>query len=157
MWMSPGNRPSHGTFPARFPATSRISPRHTIRAPNPRSIFPRSRIAVPAQLERQLPLPARCGGHRVPEVSVGGRGGAATGGAAHHEADLEQEGLDHLGERLRLVVDGGRDGLQAHRATLVLLDDRGEEAPVEPVEPDLVDALLVERAAGQLRADDAVA
>src|SRR5260370_28674456 len=86
------------------------------------------------RLERELSLAARRRGNRVPQVRVGRGGGLAPARAPHHVADLEQEGLHHLGERLRLVVDGGRDGLETHRSALVLLDDRGEEPAIEPGE-----------------------
>ena len=67
--------------------------------------------------------------------------------ASAREADLQQIGLDQLGQGLGLVVDGGGDRLEPDRAAAVVLDDRAEEAAVEPVEAARVDAFAVERVA----------
>ena len=72
----------------------------------------------------------------------------AAGGRTDEEADLEQEGLDHLGQGLGLVIDGRRDGLEPDGAAAVLLDDGAEEAAIEPVEAGRVHALAVERVDG---------
>src|SRR5262252_7711480 len=98
--MSPGSRPSHGTFPERFPATSRMPPRITSKTPNPSKIFPSSRMATqPADSERQLGLTAGGRRQRKIEMLVGRRGSPPSARRAHDEPDLQQEWLDDFGER----------------------------------------------------------
>src|SRR5262245_12900497 len=131
--MSPGSRPSHGTFPSRFPATSSVPPRITSRTPNPSRIFPRSRISLQqADLKGKLSLAAWRIRRSPIQMLVGGRCRAPPARRADDIADLQQEGLDHFGESLRLVVDRGSDGLQPHGTAVVLFDDRDEESIVEP-------------------------
>src|SRR5215468_8287519 len=157
--MSPGSRPSHGAFPVRDPAASTSRPRITTARPNTNSNLPSSVIAIPLPqpLEGKLPLAALRGRHGVAEVGVGGGRRLAAAGASDDVADLQQEGLDDLGQRLALVVDRGRDGLEADWAAPVLLDDGNEESAVESVEPRGVHALAVERVAGRRRRHHAVA
>ena len=107
-------------------------------------------------LKRQLALAALGRGPGVAQMGVRGRRRAATVRGAHDVADLQQEGLDDLGQRLGLVVDRRGDRLEPDRPAAVLLDDGLEESPVEPVEPSLVDALPLQRFIGDGRADDAV-
>src|ERR1700682_2029065 len=120
--MSPGIRPSHGTFPEKLETGSKNPPRSIITSPTPRRIFPKS--ATMGVLERQCSLPSGRRRRREPEMSIGRRRGLAAGRRADEKADLEEEGLHPLRERLAFVIDGGGDGLQPHRATAVLLDDR---------------------------------
>src|SRR6266508_5537350 len=133
--MSPGSRPSHGAFPERFPARSRITPRSITTSPNPTRIFPSSDIGeLPAGsllLERQLRLAS--GGRRrsVAQVGVSGRRGLPPVGGADHEADLEQERLHDFGQGFGFVVDGGGNGLEPGGTAVELLDDRREEAAIE--------------------------
>src|SRR5437867_12682696 len=87
------------------------------------------------------------GGWLLTQVQVRLAGHTPAGGRPHDEADLQEIGFDQLGEGFRLVVDGGRDRLEAHRSSTVVVDDRAEKAPVETVETARVDALAVERAA----------
>src|SRR6266508_2077533 len=141
--MSPGSRPSHGTFPARLPAKRRIPPRSTITSPNPKSIFPRSLTMV--TLDRQHALSAGRGGRREPEVRVGRERRLPSCRRADEESKLEEEGLHNLCERLRFVVDGGGNSLEPHRTPPVLLDDGLQEASVEPVKTCQVHALAGER------------
>src|SRR5438093_7037485 len=122
-----------------------MPPRTTTTIPKPIRILPRS--AISTDLERQLSLRPGSGGSAGTEMRIGGRGHLPTGGRANHEADLEEKGLDHLGQRLRLVIDGGGDGFESHRTTTVLLDDGGKEAAVQPVESHGVHALAIERVA----------
>src|SRR6266446_6854522 len=117
--MSPGSRPSHGTFPAELPATSRIAPRTTITSPKPRRIFPRSAIA-PSPLDGQQSLPAGSSGSTDSEMSIGRRRRLAAGRRTDEEADLEQERLNDLGQRLGLIVDRRRDGLEPDGTAAVL-------------------------------------
>src|SRR5215467_16107321 len=144
--MSPGSRPSHGTFPVKCPPSHRSPPSTTITIPKPKRNLPRSAMwECPS--DRQLPLRARARGRGNAEMSVRGRGDLATGGRADDEADLQQEGLDYLGQRLRLVVDGRRDGFEPDGASSVLFDDRGEEPAIQSVESQGVHALAIERIA----------
>ena len=144
MWMSPGSRPSHDTFPEGFPARSRMPPRITINTPNPSRILPRSLIAL--RLAGRRRRTSRAGARAWPprrDRQAGHARGARTPprsrarplGAPHDVSDLQQEGLDDLGQRLGLVVDRGGDGLEADGPAAVLLDDRGEEPAVQAVEP----------------------
>src|SRR6266498_3732109 len=155
--MSPGSRPSHGAFPDRFPTTSRIAPRITNNSPNPRRIFPSSLISMDVALERELGLASGTDRQFLVQMEVRRRRRPATVGAPHDVADLQQEWLDHLDERLRFIIDGRRDGFQADRAAAVLLDDCHQEAAIEPVEPRHVHAFPVERVAGRGGRDHAVA
>src|SRR5215468_11079453 len=114
--MSPGSRPSHGTFPDRFPATSRMPPRITSKTPNPSRIFPSSLIKTKSgNLERKLGLPAGRDRQLTAEVRIGGGGRPPPIGTAHDVPDLQQKRLDDLGERFGLVVDRGGNGLEPHR------------------------------------------
>src|SRR6185503_12386541 len=54
-------------------------------------------------------------------------------------------------------VDGGGDRLEADRPAVVVVDDRAEEAAVEPVEAARVHAFAVERAARDVLGDGPVA
>src|SRR5437867_11327846 len=132
--MSPGSRPSHGAVPDRFPTTSRIAPRITNNSPNPRRIFPSSLISTQVALERELGLASGTDRQCAAQMGVRRRRRPATVGAPHDVADLQQEWLDHLDERLGFIVDGRRDGFQTDRTAAVLLDDRHAEAAVEPAE-----------------------
>src|SRR6266581_8362702 len=131
--MSPGSRPSHGTFPAELPASSRIPPRTIITRPKPRRNFPSSATSRP--LERQLALRAAAGGDADSQMRIGRRCCLAAGGRADEEADLEQERLHDLRQCLGLIVDRRRDGFEPDRAAAILLDDGPEKARVEPIEP----------------------
>src|SRR5262249_60239464 len=77
-------------------------------------------------------------------------------GSAGDEADLQQVWLDDLGERLRVVVDRRRHGLDAHGAAAVHVDDGLQEPAVELVEPTRVHALALKRVAGDRFRDDAI-
>src|SRR5215831_15131017 len=140
--MSPGSRPIHGTFPRKLPASHRAAPRITMTTPTPRRILPRPVMRPPpesaARSERKLALPGGGRGASDAEMRVGGGGGPAPGGRAHEETDLQEERLDHLDERLRLVIDGGGDRLQPGRAAAVLLDERGQEAAIQTVQARFV-------------------
>src|SRR3990170_7585548 len=134
--MSPGSRPIHGTFPDKFPSSRNIPPRIIMTTPKPMSNFPSppSSGMPPHPLQWQLPLPPRRRGSRIAQVGVGPRGGPPAVGAPHDEADLQEIGLHHLDQRLRLVVDGGGHRLDPYRPAVVLLDNGLEEALVQAVE-----------------------
>src|SRR5262245_60369739 len=112
-------------------------------------------LAGAASSEQAL-LAGGGGGGLLAEVAVGFAGHAPAVRGSHDEADLQEIGLDQLRQGLGLVVDGGGDRFEADRAAAVVVDDRGEEAPVEPVEAAGVDALAVERAAGDVLVDEAI-
>src|SRR5439155_7080441 len=149
MWMSPGSRPSNGTRPASTSTT-----------PTRASSAPSAMSALLTSFRRSLEEAGLAGGRRrrlLAQVPVRLAGHAPTVRRPHDEADLEEIRLDHLGQRLRLVVDGGGDRFEADRPAAVMVDDRGEEAPVEPVETPHVHALAVEGPPRDRFGDDAVA
>src|SRR2546425_3776353 len=126
MWMSPGSRPIHGTRPAATSTT-----------PTRASSTPNAMSALPTSFRRSLEETRLSGGRRrrlLAQVHVRLAGHAAPVRRPHDEADLQEIWLDHLGQRLRLVVDGGGDRLEADPPPLVVVSGRGEEAPVAPVE-----------------------
>src|SRR5438093_13635579 len=119
MWMSPGRRPSQGTRPA----TVSSAPTITTTIPSTINVRPRS-FTVASSLKRERPLGrGRCGGRPLAEVRVRRGHRAPAARLAGDEADLQQVGLDDLRQRLRVVVDGRRDGLEPDRATAVHLED----------------------------------
>src|SRR5712692_9302382 len=136
--MSPGRRPSQGTRPTSI----RTSPVRTMSTPSTTSSRPRSPIR--ASLE-QSHLTRRARGRLLTEVRVRVARRAPARGGALDEADLQQVRLHHLGQRLAVVVDRGGNRLEADRSAGVVLDDGGEKAPIEPVEPARIDAFEVER------------
>src|SRR5712691_4045724 len=114
--MSPGKRPIQGTRPASInmkPTTAMTTPTMTSARP----------ISDMASFE-EATLTAWGGGRLLPQVQVCLSGHTPPSRCAHHEADLQEVGLHQLGEGLRFVVDRRRDGLDSHRATTVVLDDR---------------------------------
>src|SRR2546422_1649373 len=147
--MSPGSRPIQGTRPASIstmPTTAMTAPTMT-RARPTSDMVSLEEAALPAWRGGRLPLQMQvcltC--HPSPRRR------------SHDEADLQEIGLHQLRERLRLVVDRGRDGFDADGASAVVLDDGAQEPPVEPVETPPVDTLLVERVPSDGGRDDAVA
>src|SRR5262245_21066658 len=130
--MSPGKRPRKGTLP---PSHS-TPPTATSTTPRITSIRPRSAMAA-GLLEGELEGPLAGAETQMP-VRRGRRAAAAR--RPHDEADFEEIGLDQLGQRLSVVVDRRGNRLEPDRTAAVLLDDRLEEAPVEPVQPARVDA-----------------
>src|SRR6266850_4685393 len=150
MWMSPGSRPIHGTRPT----STRTRPTRAIKRPKAMRILPTS--FTESSREQSLLTQGR-GGRLFAQMQVRLAGHPPSVGRAHDEADLQEIGLDHLGQRLGLVVDGGGDRLQTHRSPAVVVDDRPEKAPVEPVEAPGVHALAVEGAASDVLGDAAVA
>src|SRR5512134_562121 len=151
--MSPGSRPIHGT---RSKNTS-TSPRTAITTPSTTSARPSSAIGVIVSLLKEGPLAGGDGWRLLAEVHVSLARDPAAARLARNEADLQQIWLDDLGQRLGVVVDGGRDRLDADRTPTVDLEDGTEEAAVEPVQAARVDALAVERVPGDRLGDGAVA
>src|SRR5688572_23026387 len=119
MWTSPGRRPSPGTRPA----TMRITPTRATTSPITSSIRPSSFIAPSLLKEGSLPRPRRLSGRRVlPEMSVRLARHAPPARLTGDESDLQKIGLDDLGERLDVVVDGGRHRLDTDGAAAVDVD-----------------------------------
>src|SRR5262245_7089611 len=152
--MSPGRRPRKGSRPPSALPARKSPPTTTRTMPNPMRSLPRS--ATRRSLQRELlgTFAPRLGG--IAQVLQGRGGDPAPARAPDHEADLEEIGLDQLGQGLCLVVDGGGDRLDPDRADPELLDDRLEEPPVEPIEPARVDAFHGQGSLGGLPADPAV-
>lgn len=69
-------------------------------------------------------------------VSFLGRGAAA--GSAFNEAQLEEVGLVHFFYRVFLFGECGGNGFEAHRATLVLFYDDGDDIAVYLIEARLI-------------------
>ena len=72
---------------------------------------------------------------------VGPTGDTAPAGGAGEKTHLHQIGLIDVLEGNCLLVDGRRQGLQAHRAAAVVLNDAGEHPPVDGVQPQVVNML----------------
>src|SRR6185503_17455966 len=118
-----------------------------ISRPITTSDLPRSFMTPSLFKERALPRSWRWTRRQLSKMSICLARDAPAAGLAGDEADLQQIGLDDLGQRLGVVVDGGGDGLDAHRSTTIYVDDGLQEAPVELVETARVDALALERLA----------
>ena len=69
------------------------------------------------------------------------------------ETLLDQEGLNHILERVPGLGQGGRQRFHAHRATAKGLDQGLQIAPVETVQTDLVDLQPRQRPIGHSRTD----
>src|SRR5215469_12356418 len=101
--MSPGSRPSHGTFHDMLEAAIRTIPRITIRSPKPRRILPRSlmcRIApcrlwarLSTKSKRELGLPAGRDLHGEAEMGVRRRRRPPAVGASYDVPNLQEKGL----------------------------------------------------------------
>src|SRR5262245_40812662 len=147
--MPPGSRPIHGTRPASIstmPTSAMTAPTMT-RARPTSGMASLEETALPALSDGRLPL----------QMQVCFTSHPPARRRAHDEADLQEIGLHYLRERLGLVVDRGRDGLDADGAPAVVLDDGGQESPVEPIETSAVHAFLVERVMSYGGRDDPVA
>src|SRR5438552_17071166 len=110
MWMSPGSRPSHGTRPTSTSTT----PTRAIRRPKAMRILPTSFTTIRSRLFEESRLARSRGSGLLARLGVRRGGQPTNSGRRHDEADLKETALDHHGQRLRLVVDGGRDRLQVH-------------------------------------------
>src|SRR5262249_54295333 len=117
--MSPGSRPRNGTFAPTMPPSPRTPPAAPRTTPTILSNRPKSAI-VRGLLEAELERTVRAA---VAEVPIRGWRRAAAARRPHDEPDLEQIGLDQLGQRLSVVVDRRGDRLEPHRAAAVVLDD----------------------------------
>lgn len=76
---------------------------------------------------------------------VGPTGDTAPAGGAGEKTHLHQIGLIDVLEGNCLLIDGSRQGLQAHRAAAVVLNDAGEHPPVDGVQPQVVHLQCRER------------
>jgi len=63
-------------------------------------------------------------------VQEGRLGGRAPARGAHHEALLDQVGLDDVLDGTALLADRGGQALDADGSAVEALDDRREQAPV---------------------------
>src|SRR5258705_13497894 len=102
--MSPGSRPSQGRRPARtttIPTTAITSPM-TIRA------RPRSFTTAPSSLKQRALARGRPGRRLLAEMRVALAGDPPAARLPGDEADLQEIRLHDLGQRLGVVVDGGR-------------------------------------------------
>src|SRR5262249_20034399 len=147
--MSPGSRPIHGTRPASIspmPTTAMTTPTMTRVRPTS-DMASLEEATLPAWRRGRLPL----------QVQVSLAGDPPTRRRAHHEADFQKIRLHQLRERLGLVVDRRRDGLDPDGTPAVVLDDGGQETSIQPVEAAAVHTLFVERVASDRGRDDAVA
>src|SRR5262249_54052225 len=147
--MSPGSRPIHGTRPASIstmPTTAMTTPTMT-RARPTSDMASLEKAALPAWRRGRLPL----------QVHVALAGDPPTRRRAHHEANFQKIRLHQFRERLGLVVDRRRDGLDTDRTAAIVLDDGGQESSIEPVEAAAVHTLFVERVARDRGRDDAAA
>src|SRR5207253_658791 len=89
------------------------------------------------------------------KVVPGGPGGHPPARRAHEQADLEQEGLVHVLDRLRLLAHGDGEGADADRSPAEVAAEGGEDGTVDLVEPQGVDAERGETGVGRLLVDDA--
>src|SRR2546423_4470153 len=121
--MSPGRRPSQGSLPAKMSTT----PVAAMRSPKTMSSLPMSLTARSWSFEQRA-LAGDRGGDRLLAVDIGSRGEPSAGRRAHEEADLEEGGVHHLDQRLRLVVGRGRPRPHADPTPLIVLDYGGDEA-----------------------------
>src|SRR5689334_19174650 len=102
----------------------------------------RSGIRVP---ERGL---GGCRGRDEAEVAVGGGGRDASSRGALKEAELEEERLVDVHDRVGLLARRGGNGLEANGSSAELLDDAVEDGAVGVVEAEGVDVEEGEGGAG---------
>src|SRR5688572_33342769 len=76
--------------------------------------------------------------------------GTASCGAGD-EAELNEEGLDDIFDRVAGLAEAGRERFHPDRATAVKIGDHGQVAPVHGVEAEAIDLQTVERAVGDHR------
>ena len=77
-------------------------------------------------------------------------------GGTLQESVLHEERLVHLLDRIRILAHGGRDGPDADRAALELLDDGAQDPCVHVIEPELVDVEHLQGALGDRGGDHPV-
>jgi hypothetical protein len=78
------------------------------------------------------------------EVLVSQRGGQAAAGRAFQKAELHEIRLVDIRDGIRLLADGGSDGVQAHRPAVELFDNGVQHLVVDFVQPDGVNLQLGE-------------
>ncbi len=74
-----------------------------------------------------------------PQVLVGVARGDAAPRRALQEPQLQQVRLVHVHDGVRLLADGGGDGVQTHRPAAELLDDGAQHLVVQLVQPQMID------------------
>src|SRR6185436_570823 len=82
----------------------------------------KSKSAMCIRLE-QLLLPRQALGRQPAQVLVGAPGDRAAARRAVEEADLQQVGLVHVLEGVRLLADRGGQRVHPHRTAAELVDD----------------------------------
>ena len=82
--------------------------------------------------------------------------GIAVLGVALEKADLDQEGLVDVLDRVLFLADRRGDRVEADRAAAELLDDRAQQLAVDLVEAVLVDLEQLERRVRDVERDRAV-
>src|SRR3954465_14842001 len=75
---------------------------------------------------------------------------AAAASGAGDQAQLDEEGLDHLLDRVARLREAGGESLDPHRAALVEIGDHHEVAPVHRIKAELVDLHSSEGGVGDL-------
>src|SRR4051794_21337232 len=95
-------------------------------------------------------------GRRHADVPVGGGHGHAAARRAGDHALLDQERLVYVFHRFRLLADADRQRRQTDRPAAELLAERGEQRPVDFVEPEVVDTEQREAVARDVGGDRTV-
>src|ERR1043165_668176 len=111
--------------------------------------------SAPLLVLEQLQRCARALRHLQAEMLVGVTGGDAAARGAHHEALLNQIGLDHVLDRAALLAERRRETFDADRAAIEFLDDRQQELAIHHVEAERIDVEHVERRLGHFVGDAA--
>src|SRR5438445_6086009 len=107
----------------------------------------RAAAAEPHGLGEQLRLRRAKGwGRDQADVAVGKLGRNPPSRGAGQEAELDEVGLEDVFDGFSLLRDRDRQGVDAHRAPAVLLDDGGNDAPAHLVETSLSDTERLHRA-----------
>src|SRR5690606_15044425 len=75
---------------------------------------------------------------------------------AGDEAELDQEGFDHIFDRIPRLGKPGSEGFYANRTSLVGLGNHGEVAAVHRVEAERIDFEPGERLVGHFSRDRAI-
>ncbi len=89
-------------------------------------------------------------------MGPGTGGGLAPAGRALQQAGLDQEGFDHILERVGLLAQTDGHVLDAHRPAAEMFDDQLQVAPVQGLETQLVDSQPRQPAVGRGPVDQRV-
>ncbi len=80
---------------------------------------------------------------------------AATAGALE-KAYLKKVRFDHIDESVDFFVEGGAEGLDADRATMIIINDHFQEFSIESVEADGIDTFSLESDSSGIEIDLAI-